>query len=136
VKARRQTKVVIDSVGADTTTPMALDRLDTPREVAEAHVASLPEVLSRSRETGSEPPRPASTAREPASCVERIAARTGLTRRETDVLKALADGLTNRGIALSLGVSPRTVESHLEGVYDKLGVSSRAAALSRLFDVM
>jgi len=98
---------------------MALDPLGVAREFADVHIPSLPARVG-----------------EPTSRVERLAARTGLTRRETEVLEALADGLTNRGIALSLGVSPRTVESHLERVYDKLGVGSRAAALSRLFDVL
>lgn len=52
----------------------------------------------------------------------------GLTGRETDVLRLLARGHTNRQIAMRLGISPKTVSNHVEHVYSKLGVSSRAAA--------
>ncbi len=52
----------------------------------------------------------------------------GLTAREVDVLALLARGLPNKGIARELGISPKTVGNHVEHVYSKLGVSSRAAA--------
>jgi DNA-binding CsgD family transcriptional regulator len=52
----------------------------------------------------------------------------GLTRRELDVLRLVADGLTDVAIAERLFISPRTVGQHLRSVYAKLGVSSRAAA--------
>lgn len=52
----------------------------------------------------------------------------GLTEREVDVLRLLARGHTNRQIADELGISPRTVGTHVEHVYDKAGVRSRAAA--------
>jgi HD-GYP domain-containing protein (c-di-GMP phosphodiesterase class II) len=52
----------------------------------------------------------------------------GLTPREVQVLRRLARGATNRAIAAELGVSPKTVGHHVEHVYAKLGVSSRAAA--------
>jgi DNA-binding CsgD family transcriptional regulator len=55
-----------------------------------------------------------------------------LTEREIQVLQLVADGRTNASIAHSLDVSPRTIAKHLEGVYRKLGVSSRAAAVSRM----
>lgn len=51
-----------------------------------------------------------------------------LTERETQVLQWLADGLTNKEIALHLGISPRTVKFHLDNVYSKLGVSTRTEA--------
>jgi len=51
-----------------------------------------------------------------------------LTERETQVLRLVAEGLTNKGIASSLGISEKTVARHLENVFNKLGVSSRAAA--------
>ncbi len=56
--------------------------------------------------------------------------RLGLTRREAEVLALVAEGRTNDAIAALLVISPRTVKKHLEGVYAKLGVSSRAAAVS------
>ena len=52
----------------------------------------------------------------------------GLTPREVDVVVQLARGRTNPEIAAALGVSRRTVTSHLEHVYTKLGVSSRTEA--------
>lgn len=51
-----------------------------------------------------------------------------LTEREVEVLRLIADGLSNRGIARRLVISPRTAEHHVQHVYAKIGVSSRAAA--------
>lgn len=51
-----------------------------------------------------------------------------LTPRETEVLSWLAKGKTNRDIADILGMSPRTVNKHLEHVFEKLGVETRSAA--------
>ncbi|KRB67962.1 response regulator transcription factor [Noviherbaspirillum sp. Root189] len=51
-----------------------------------------------------------------------------LTPRETEVLSWLAKGKTNRDIADILGMSPRTVNKHLEHIFVKLGVETRAAA--------
>jgi DNA-binding NarL/FixJ family response regulator len=56
----------------------------------------------------------------------------GLTDREVQILRLVADGRTNTAIAHGLEVSPRTVAKHLEHIYRKLGVSSRAAAVSRM----
>ena len=52
----------------------------------------------------------------------------GLTQRETEVLIWVARGKTNKDIADILGLSPRTVNKHLEHVYVKLGVETRTAA--------
>ncbi|MDB5521788.1 MAG: DNA-binding response regulator [Tardiphaga sp.] len=52
----------------------------------------------------------------------------GLTTRESEVLSWLSKGKTNRDIAQILGLSPRTVDKHLEQVYAKLGVENRTAA--------
>ncbi|HWG84917.1 MAG TPA: LuxR C-terminal-related transcriptional regulator, partial [Deinococcales bacterium] len=51
-----------------------------------------------------------------------------LTRRELEVLRLVASGLSNREIAGSLGLSGKTVERHLENIFNKLGAPSRAAA--------
>ena len=53
-----------------------------------------------------------------------------LTEREIQILRLVADGRTNASIAHALEVSPRTVAKHLEHIYRKYGVSSRAAAVS------
>jgi DNA-binding CsgD family transcriptional regulator len=51
--------------------------------------------------------------------------------RELDVLRAAARGLGNKQIAAELGVSARTVQTHLTRVFGKLGVSSRTEAVLR-----
>jgi DNA-binding NarL/FixJ family response regulator len=55
-------------------------------------------------------------------------ASAALTPREAEVLSWVAKGKTNRDIADILGMSPRTVNKHLEHVFEKLGVETRAAA--------
>jgi DNA-binding CsgD family transcriptional regulator len=52
----------------------------------------------------------------------------GLTPREVEVLRLVAEGLTNPQVAQKLFLSPRTVQRHLNSVYRKLGVNSRTAA--------
>jgi len=52
----------------------------------------------------------------------------GLTQRESEVLLWIAGGKSNRDIGDILGLSPRTVNKHLEQVYSKLGVENRASA--------
>ena len=54
-----------------------------------------------------------------------------LTGRERDVLRLLAQGMTNREIADALVISPNTVKRHLKAIFAKLGVSTRAAATAR-----
>jgi ATP/maltotriose-dependent transcriptional regulator MalT len=57
----------------------------------------------------------------------RARSRSLLTRRETEVLGLLAQGLSNEEIAARLVLSVRTVESHVASVYGKIGVSGRTA---------
>jgi DNA-binding response OmpR family regulator len=59
-----------------------------------------------------------------------LSARFQLTEREVEVLRWVACGKTNRDIGDILGLSPRTVNKHLEHVYVKLGVETRTAATS------
>ncbi|MEV7382334.1 response regulator transcription factor [Streptomyces lydicus] len=56
--------------------------------------------------------------------------RPGLTDRELDILGQLARGLSNREIARALFISEATVKTHLGRIYDKLGVDTRAGAVS------
>lgn len=53
---------------------------------------------------------------------------SGLSDRQVEVLRLVADGLSNRDIAGRLFITPRTAEHHVQDVYQKIGVSSRAAA--------
>lgn len=66
-------------------------------------------------------------AREPQGSV----AAALLTAREREVLDWVAAGKTNADIAAILDLSPRTIEKHLEHVYEKLGVETRTAAAMR-----
>ncbi|MGE8368084.1 response regulator [Cupriavidus sp.] len=53
-----------------------------------------------------------------------------LTPREAEVMVWVARGKTNRDVAEILGMSPRTVNKHLEHIYEKLGVETRTAAVA------
>ncbi len=57
--------------------------------------------------------------------------RTLLTPREVEVLTAVSNGLTNKEIARELAISRHTVKFHLESLMRKLGVSTRAEAVSK-----
>jgi DNA-binding CsgD family transcriptional regulator len=52
----------------------------------------------------------------------------GLTAREVEVLRLVAQGLTNEQVAERLVISSRTVDTHLTSIYSKIAVSSRSAA--------
>ncbi len=85
------------------------------RVVYEGHSALDPSVTGRLvRQIGSPGP------------VENPADR--LTGRELEVLKLAAHGLTNQAIGSQLGISERTVHSHLVNIFSKLGVSTRTEA--------
>jgi DNA-binding NarL/FixJ family response regulator len=58
----------------------------------------------------------------------------GLTHRELEVLRLVAGGKTNREIASTLVISEHTVARHVQNIYAKLGVSSRAAATAFAFE--
>ena len=51
-----------------------------------------------------------------------------MTARETDVIRLLARGLQTKQIARALGISIKTADNHIQNVYGKIGVSTRAAA--------
>lgn len=54
-----------------------------------------------------------------------------LSRRETGILQMIAAGLSNKRIALSLGITPETVKSHAKSIFVKLATRTRAQAVSR-----
>ncbi len=58
----------------------------------------------------------------------------GLTAREVEVLRLVAAGMTNRAVAADLVISEKTVARHLSNIFDKLGVSSRAAATGYAYE--
>ncbi len=55
---------------------------------------------------------------------------TSLTKRELEVLSALATGQTNKQIAAAHGVSPNTVKFHIKNLFEKLSVSNRSQAIA------
>jgi DNA-binding NarL/FixJ family response regulator len=57
-------------------------------------------------------------------------ARQGLTQRESEILKFVVSGLSNRAIASKLVIGDETVKSHLRSIYRKLGVSDRTGAVA------
>jgi DNA-binding NarL/FixJ family response regulator len=70
---------------------------------------------------GSSPVRPLPTPAEPIA--------EGLTQREREVLNLVAEGLTNKAIALRLSVSDHTVKFHIASILAKLGAGSRTEAV-------
>jgi DNA-binding NarL/FixJ family response regulator len=65
------------------------------------------------------------------SAVPDSEARALLTPRETQILDAIADGLTNKAIARRLSISLHTVKFHVESVFRKLGASTRTEAVAK-----
>ena len=84
------------------------------RAVAAGLVVSVPEDTGRQFEALIDPDEP-----------------TLLTPREIEVLRDVANGMTNKEIAGHLGISQHTVKFHLESLMRKLAVSSRAEAVSK-----
>ena len=54
-----------------------------------------------------------------------------LSARETDILKLIGEGLSNKEIARNLAIAPETVKSHVKNIFSKLDVERRAQAVSR-----
>lgn len=78
--------------------------------------------------------RASAEQRRPES-VERRLSRAGLTRREAEVVRLVAEGRSNQQIADRLTVSVRTVHKHLENAFRKLGVRSRSEAAAQIWAV-
>ena len=88
---------------------------DSLRAAARGEALFLPEVIAR---VLSQPP------------VEKRSAGSLLTGRELEILRAAARGERSKEIAARLSISERTVKAHLDSIYHKLGVDSRAAAVA------
>jgi NarL family two-component system response regulator LiaR len=57
-------------------------------------------------------------------------AQTPLSKREREILQKVADGATTKQVASELGISPHTVKTHLERIFEKLGANDRAQAVA------
>lgn len=98
---------------SEVSAPLPDSSLLMARHVGQSSVSESMLVLRRA------PAQPGNSARQPD---------VPLTPRETEVLSWLAKGKTNRDIADILGMSHRTVNKHLEHIFEKLGVETRSAA--------
>jgi len=93
----------------------------TIRAAARGETLLQPDVITRIMSHTGQNPKP--TPPQPAG-------QDILTGRELEVLTAVARGDRNKEIALQLSVTERTIKAHLTNIYNKLGVDSRAAAVS------
>ncbi|AMN54528.1 LuxR family transcriptional regulator [Labrenzia sp. CP4] len=76
------------------------------------------------------------TAEDEAGQVQALQGSFELTQREAEVLIWIAKGKSNKDIGEILGLSPRTVNKHLEQIFVKLGVENRASAAVRAAEVI
>ncbi len=94
--------------------------LDSIRSAARGQTLLQPEIMAR-----------VLAHVEPESTRSDSHAETKLTEREIEVLVCVARGERNKEIAARLNIAERTVKAHLDSIYNKLGVDSRAAAVSQ-----
>jgi DNA-binding response OmpR family regulator/DNA-binding CsgD family transcriptional regulator len=73
---------------------------------------------------------------EPRQDVERLRRHFALTGREAEVLLWIARGKSNKDVSTVLGISPRTVNKHLEQIFEKLGVENRASATAVTMELL
>jgi DNA-binding CsgD family transcriptional regulator len=88
------------------------------RPLPRGSLTTFPRSANRSSDASAVSPRPSSSHR-------------GLTRRELDVIRRIAAGQTDREIARALFLSPRTVETHVRHIKEKLNCRSRADTARR-----
>jgi DNA-binding CsgD family transcriptional regulator len=93
---------------------------------AQGRAMTLEEVLA-AREPATPTPAPAGQP-SPPPVMARVTYPDGLTAREVEVLRLVAQGLRDTEVAERLIISPRTVHAHLVSIYGKLGITSRNAA--------
>jgi NarL family two-component system response regulator YdfI len=93
--------------------------IDTIQAAAKGETLLKPEILARVLSSKT------SVKKETTSQTESI-----LTERELEVLQLAAKGERNKEIAYQLGITERTVKAHLQSIYQKFGVDSRAAAVA------
>jgi predicted ATPase/class 3 adenylate cyclase/DNA-binding CsgD family transcriptional regulator len=104
-------------------TAWAQGRTMTPDQVLTAQGQTLGFSSCRKGERTSAPP-----------ATSKVTYPDELSSREVEVLRLVAQGLTDAQIAEQLIISPRTVNSHLTSIYSKIGVTSRSAATRHAFE--
>jgi NarL family two-component system response regulator YdfI len=96
------------------------------RAAARGETLLKPEILARLLAFSQPQPAQPERSRE----IPPSASGPALSEREREVLAGVAKGERSKEIAARLGISERTVKAHLDSIYNKLGVDSRAAAVS------
>jgi predicted ATPase/class 3 adenylate cyclase/DNA-binding CsgD family transcriptional regulator len=94
---------------------------------AEGRTMSFEQAVVAARQVAVSSPTTAGHAASPGKKLS-LSYPAGLTTREVEVLRLVAQGMTNEQVAEQIVVSPRTVSTHLTSIYNKLGVTSRSAA--------
>jgi HD-GYP domain-containing protein (c-di-GMP phosphodiesterase class II)/DNA-binding CsgD family transcriptional regulator len=107
--------------------PAAAQELSKEAEAGRLDPDAVQAVLAAARDRGGPGGSPlgSTAAGQPRQPSRRPA---GLSERETEVLGLLALGLSTRDVAERLGISPKTCDNHIQHLYAKIGVSSRAGA--------
>jgi DNA-binding NarL/FixJ family response regulator len=100
----------------------ARGRTMTAAQALASHEAFAPQATPRLM------PAQAAPGSSPAAPADHPSYPHGLTAREIEVLRLVAQGLTDAQVAQRLVISHRTVTTHLSSIYNKLGINSRAAA--------
>lgn len=112
---------------ADAYHAMGEDRFHRPARTPEAAAAQLLDEADRGRFGRAEVDAVLAVAGQ-AARPSNVARPAGLTEREVDVLRLIARGRSNKQVAAALGISPKTVGHHVEHLYTKAGVTTRAGA--------
>lgn len=101
---------------------------DTIRAAARGETLLKPDIMARLLSVAQkQPPAPPSARGVEGQALEKTSL---LTEREREVLEGVARGERSKEIAARLGITERTVKAHLDSIFNKLGVDSRAAAVS------
>jgi DNA-binding NarL/FixJ family response regulator len=112
---------------ADTYQAMTQERPHRPAATPDAAGARLRAASARGQLDG-EAARAVLAAAGHLPARRRTAWPAGLSDREVEVLRLIARGASYQGVAHQLVISPRTAAHHVQHIYDKIGVSTRAAA--------
>jgi DNA-binding NarL/FixJ family response regulator len=118
----RDAELRLTEAGRSISTALAAVRRSVELHCGAPHPASADRCPHCGHRLSGSPPRPAGAA------AAKDAPVGTLTSREAEVLLLLADGLSNRRIARTLGIAEKTVKNHLAAVFAKLDVHDRTQA--------
>lgn len=130
--AQRQVELLKMGVSGFLETDLTEDRMETTVcQIHEGQIIASPPVMMRAlRELSSHPSRP-KTVRKSGPASEDV----HLTRREKEIIKCVARGLKNKQIGDQLYISEKTVKTHINNIFRKLGVENRMQAINRVYEL-